>query len=61
MSPACALVSGLDDFAVMPEPIEQRSRHLGITEDARPFGKGQVCGDDNRGALIKPADQMESS
>jgi len=56
---APAFVSGLDDFAVMREPIEQRSRHLGVAEDARPFTEGQIGGEDDRGALVKPADQVE--
>ena len=30
-----------------------------ITEHARPFAEGKVGGDDDRGALIEPADQME--
>jgi hypothetical protein len=29
---APAVVSGLDDIAVVGQPIEQRGRHLGITE-----------------------------
>jgi hypothetical protein len=56
---APALVAGFDDFAVMGEPVEQRGRHLGVAEDAGPFTKGQVGGDDDRGALVQSADQME--
>jgi len=44
---------------MMREPIEQRGRHLGVAEDGRPFSEGEVGGDDDRRALIKPADQME--
>jgi hypothetical protein len=29
------------------QAIEQRGRHLGFTEDARPFTEGEVCGDDD--------------
>jgi hypothetical protein len=32
---APALVSSFDDVAVVGQAIEQRGRHLGITEDAR--------------------------
>jgi hypothetical protein len=56
---APAIVACLDDIAVMGEPIEQCSGHLGITEDAGRFGEGQVGRDDDRGALVEPADQME--
>ena len=56
---APALVAGLDDLAVMGEAVEQRGGHLGVAEDARPFAEGEVGGDDDRGALVEPADQME--
>ena len=52
-------VAGLDDLAVMGQAIEQRGRHLGVAEDARPFAEGEVGGDEDRGALVEPADQME--
>ena len=44
---APALISSFDDVAVVGQAIEQRGRHLGITEDARPFTEGEVCGDDD--------------
>jgi hypothetical protein len=44
---APAVVSGLDDIAVMGQPIEQCSGHFGVSEDARPFTEGKVCGDDD--------------
>src|ERR1700730_4215729 len=53
---APALVAGFDDFAVMRQSIEQRGRHLGVCEDARPFAEGQVGCDDDGGALVKAAD-----
>jgi hypothetical protein len=56
---APAVVSGFDDIAVMGEAIEQSCRHLGVGEDARPFAEGQIGGDDDRGALVEPADEME--
>ena len=56
---APGLVAGLDDLAVMGETIEERRRHLRITEHARPLAESEVGGDDDRGALIEPADQME--
>ena len=56
---APALVAGLDDVAVVREPVQQRCRQLCIDEDARPFAEGQVGRDDDGGALIEPADQVE--
>src|SRR5262249_39614233 len=43
----------------MGETIEERSRHLGIAEHARPLAEGEVGGDDDRGLLVEPADQVE--
>ena len=43
----------------MREAVEQCGGHLRIAEDARPFAKGEVGCDDDRGALIELADQME--
>jgi len=43
----------------MGEPIEQCGRHLGKTEDAGPFAEAQVCGDDDAGVLVEPAEQVE--
>ena len=56
---APALVAGLDDVAVVGEAIEQRRGHLGVAEDGRPFAEGEVGGDDDRGLLVEPADQVE--
>ena len=44
---APAVVAGLDDVAVVGQAIEQRGRHLGIAEDARPFAEGEIGGDDD--------------
>jgi hypothetical protein len=54
-----AVVSGLHDIAVVSQPIEQRGRHLGIAEGARPFTEGEIGGDDDRGTLVEPADEVE--
>ena len=56
---APALVPGLDDVAVVGEPVEERGGHLGVAEDARPLPEGEVGGDDHRGALVEAADQVE--
>ena len=44
---------------MMRETVEERGCHLGVTEDARPFAKGQIGRDDDRGALIELAHEME--
>ena len=41
------------------EPIEQRGGHLGVAEDGGPFTERQVGGDDDRGPLVEPTDQVE--
>src|SRR5262249_34941486 len=56
---APAVVAGLDDVAVVREAVEQRRGHLGIAEHLRPLGEGEVGGDDDRSALVEPADQMK--
>jgi hypothetical protein len=56
---APALVTGLNDVVVMGEPVEQCRGHLGVAEDRRPLGESQVGGDDDRGLLVEPADQVE--
>jgi hypothetical protein len=54
-----AVIAGLDDVAVMGQPVEQRGRHLGVAEHAGPFSEGEIGGDDDGGALVEPADEVE--
>ena len=56
---APGVVAGLDDVAVMCQPVEQGGGHLSVAEHARPFAEGEVGGDDDRGALVEPADEVE--
>src|SRR5208337_3586105 len=49
----------LEDVAVVGQAVEQRGRHFCIAKDARPIAEGEVGGDDDRGALVEPADEME--
>src|SRR5262249_6989802 len=56
---APGVVSGLDDVAVMSEPVEERGGHLGVAEDAGPFAEGEVGGDDDGGTLVELADEVE--
>ena len=56
---APALVAGFENVAVMGQPVEQRRGHLGVGKDARPFGKGKIGRQHDRGAFVEPADQVE--
>src|SRR5271165_5141248 len=54
-----AVVSGFEDVAVVSEAVEQRRRHLGVAEDSGPFAEAEVCGDDDAGAFVKLAQEVE--
>ena len=41
------------------EPIEQCGGHLGIAEHLGPFAEAESGGDDDAGALVEFAQQME--
>ena len=41
------------------QAVEQRGGHLGVAEDGGPFAESEVGGDDDRGALVEPAHQVE--
>ena len=56
---APAFISGFDNVAMMGEPVEERGRHLGVAEDARPFTEGQIGRDDHRCAFVELANEME--
>src|SRR5271166_6697180 len=56
---APAFVPGLDDVTVMGEAIEERRGHLWVSEHARPFAEGEIGGEEDRGALVEPADEVE--
>src|SRR5947209_1197724 len=56
---APAFVAGLDDVAVVREAVQQGRSHFGISENARPFAKGEIGCDDERGAFVEPADEVE--
>ena len=43
----------------MCKAVEQGGGHLGITEDAGPFAEAEIGGDDDAGAFLKLAQQME--
>jgi hypothetical protein len=50
-----AVVAGLQDVAMMGQPIEQRGCHLGVAKDGGPFTEAEVGGDDDAGALVEGA------
>jgi hypothetical protein len=56
---APGFVSGLNDLTVMREPVEQCGCHFCVAKHARPFAEGEIGGDNDGGALIELADQME--
>ena len=43
----------------MREAVEQCGGHFGVAEDAGPLSEGKIGRDDDRGALVEAADQME--
>ena len=53
------VVAGLDGVTVVGQPIEQRGGHLRIAEHARPFAEREIGCDDDRGAFVEAADEME--
>ena len=54
-----AVVSGLQDVAMMREAVEQRRGHLGVAEHGGPLAEGEVGGDDDGGPLVQLADEVE--
>ena len=46
-------------MAVTGETVEERGSHLGIAEHAGPFAEAEIGGDDDAGAFIELAQQME--
>ena len=50
---------GLDDVAVMCQPVKERRTHPHLAEDVSPFGKCQVGGDQHGRAFIEPAEQVK--
>ena len=54
-----AVVSGFQDVAVVSETVEESCRHLGVTEYGGPFAEAEIGGDDDAGALVELAEEME--
>ena len=43
----------------MGETVEQRGRHLGVAEHGGPLAEAEISRDDDAGALVELAQQME--
>lgn len=56
---AKAVVSGFQDVAAVRQPVEEGGGHLGVAEDAGPFGEAEVGGDGDAGSFVQLAEQME--
>src|SRR5271154_4223803 len=54
-----AVVSGFEDVAAVGKTIEQRGRHLRVAEHGGPLAEAEVRRDDDAGALVELAQQME--
>src|SRR5271154_2346441 len=54
-----AVVSGFENVAAVGESVEQRGRHLGVAEHSCPLAKAEIGRDDDAGALVELAQQME--
>ena len=59
MPEAVGVIAGFDDVAVVGDAVEQGGGHLGIAEDLDPLGEGQIGSDDQAGALVELADEVE--
>ena len=56
---APAVIAGFNDVAMVGQAIEQGGGHLGVAEHTWPFAESEVSGDDDRGTLVEPADEVE--
>src|ERR1700677_456406 len=54
-----AVVSGFEDVAAVGKTIKQRGRHLRVAEHGGPLAEAEIGRDDDAGALIEFAEQME--
>ena len=41
------------------EAVQQGGGHLGVAEHGGPFAESEIGGDEDRGALVEPADEVE--
>ena len=45
--------------AAVGEAVEEGCRHFGVAKDCRPFAEAEVRGDDDAGALVEFAQEVE--
>src|SRR5277367_3122888 len=53
------VVSGFENMAAVGETVEPRGRHLRVAEHGGPLAEAKISRDDDAGALIELAQQME--
>src|SRR5271167_2529274 len=54
-----AVVSGFENVAAVGETVQQRGCHLGVAEHGGPLSEAEIGCDDDAGALVELAQQME--
>src|SRR5271170_240787 len=54
-----AVVSGFENVAAVGETVEQRGCHLGVAEHGGPLAEAKISRDDDAGALVELAQQIE--
>jgi hypothetical protein len=54
-----AVVSGFENVAAVSEAIEERRCHLRVAEHGGPLAKAEIGRNDDAGALVELAQQME--
>jgi len=54
-----AVVSGFKNVAAVSEAIEESRCHLRVAEHGRPFAEAEIGRDDDAGAFVELAQQME--
>src|ERR1700734_1173087 len=54
-----AVVSGFENMAAVGETIEERGRPLGVAEHGCPLAEAEISRDDDAGALVELAQQIE--
>ena len=54
-----AVVACLKDVAMVGKPVQQCGGHLGVAEHPGPLAEAEIGGDDDAGALVKFAEQVE--
>jgi hypothetical protein len=54
-----AVITCFQDVAVVGETVEESCCHLGIAKDGGPFAEAEIGGNDDAGALVEFAEEME--